>query len=207
MTIEVHRLDAARRADFFRLLGEPSGGGCFRAAWWVPTWDGWGERTADENRRLREALLARGEHDSYLLYVDGAPLGWCQVGPRDRLAKLVAQDGLAADAEAWAITCFQITPAHRRRGLAGRLLGAVLDDLAARGVRRVEAFPKRGASDEGELWNGAEAMFRAAGFASVAEASRGPVLRRALDADPQSRGPLGRLATEPRFGAAGLRTG
>jgi GNAT superfamily N-acetyltransferase len=175
---EVHRFDAARRADFFRVHCDANESGlCFCVAWWTPTWDGWGDRTIDENRRLRESLLERGEYDGYLLYVDGAPAGWCQVGPRDRLEKLRRQFDLAPDPDTWAITCFQIAPAYRRQGHATFLFAEVLRDLTHRGARRVEAFPKRG---EGlavdDLWNGPESMFRAAGFTVARDDPKRPVL-------------------------------
>ena len=91
MKIEVLPFDASRREDFFAVHSEINDcGWCSCVAWWVPTWDGWGNRTASENRELRESLCERGEYDGYLLYLDGAPVGWCQVGPRDRLEKLAA---------------------------------------------------------------------------------------------------------------------
>jgi ribosomal protein S18 acetylase RimI-like enzyme len=178
MRKEVRRFEAALRNDFYRLHSDANDAGlCFCVAWWVPTWDGWGERSAAENRQLRESLCARGEYDGYLLYVDDAPAGWCQAGLRDRLAKLAQQFALAPDPATWAITCFQIAPAYRRQGLAAFLLGEVLSDLRMRGVRRVEAFPKRGADlDADDLWNGPETMFRAAGFSVVRDDLRRPVL-------------------------------
>ncbi|MCI0399279.1 MAG: GNAT family N-acetyltransferase [Chloroflexi bacterium] len=152
-------------------------GWCFCVAWWTPGWEGWGERTAEENYQLRQALLERGEYDGYLLYVEGAPAGWCQVGPRDRLAKLAQQFELGPDPDVWAISCFFIAPAYRRQGLAARLLAEVLADLQRRGVHRVEAFPKRGPElDALELWNGPEEMFRAAGFEVAQDDPRRPVL-------------------------------
>jgi ribosomal protein S18 acetylase RimI-like enzyme len=178
MRTEVHRFDASRRADFFRLHNDANGcGWCLCVAWWTPTWDGWGDRTAEENRRLRESLLDRGEYDGYLLYVDETPAGWCQVGARDRLDKLARQFDLAPDPATWAITCFQIAPTYRRQGLATFLLAEVLRDLRQRGVRRVEAFPKRGDWLEVEdLWNGPESMFRAAGFRVMRDDPKRPVL-------------------------------
>ena len=182
--LEVRRLDRERRADFDRVHCEANGAGwCRCAAWWVPTWDGWGERTAEQNHALRDELFARNEYDGYLLYRDGAPVGWCQVGPRDRLPKLVAQFELEPDPETWAITCFVVAPRDRRRGLASALLGDVVRDLAARGVRRVEAYPRLGEGlDEVELWNGPAAMFRRAGFQLVRELGPCGVLALAIEA-------------------------
>jgi ribosomal protein S18 acetylase RimI-like enzyme len=181
MPYTVHRFEEARRADFFRLHSAASGAGwCFCAAWWVETWAGWGDRTAAKNRAVRDGLLDRGEYDGYLLYEEADPVGWCQVGPRDRLTKLTRQFALTPDPAVWAITCFLIAPAYRGQGLAAQLLDAVLADLRDRGVRRVEAFPKRGADlDTLDLWNGPEAMFRQAGFAVVQDDPTRPVL--ALD--------------------------
>jgi GNAT superfamily N-acetyltransferase len=178
---QVVRFDGSRRADFFQLHSDANGHGwCFCVAWWVSTWEGWGERTATENRKLRDSLCDRNEYDGYLLYVDGAPGGWCQVGPRDRLEKLVRQFQLSPDSKTWAITCFFIAPTHRRQGLASYLLEAMLEDLCTRGVKRVEAFPKRGAGDVREMWNGPELMFLEAGFKIIKDDPKRPVLMKEL---------------------------
>lgn len=180
--ITVQRFSAGQRADFFRLHDQADAGGwCYCVAWWVPTWQGWGERSAAQNRALREQLCERGEYDGYLIYVGDEAAGWCQAGPRDRLAKLAAQFQLPPEPDTWAISCFFIAPAHRQGGLARYLLAEVLADLRTRGVRRVEAYPKRGDSLEvGDLWNGPEALFRAAGFSVVQDHPQRPVLACAL---------------------------
>ena len=111
MDISVVPLDSSRREDFYRVHSEANEANwCYCVAWWVPTWEGWGQRTADENLTLRESLFQLGEYDGYLLYVDGEPAGWCQCGPRDRLPKLLEEYRLEPDPEVWAITCFLIAP-------------------------------------------------------------------------------------------------
>lgn len=178
MTREVRRFEPSRRDDFFRLHCDANDAGwCYCTAWWVPTWEEFSDRSADENRASRDELLERGEYDGYLLYLETTPVGWCQAGPRDRLEKLVRQFGLEPDDETWAITCFLIAPEHRRTGLSRYLLDEVLKDLRERGVRRVEAFPKHGEeSDPLELWNGAEAIFMEAGFSVTRHHPLRPVL-------------------------------
>jgi GNAT superfamily N-acetyltransferase len=141
-----------------------------------------------ENRALRKALCARGEYDGYLLYLDGAPAGWCQVGPRDRLEKLVQQLALSPDPDVVAITCFFIHPSHRRQGHASRLLREVLRDLRDRGVRRVEAYPKRGNGlDADDLWTGPEPLFLDAGFRVVRDDPQRPILSLDLSASITER--------------------
>ncbi len=57
MRREVVRFDTSRREDFFRLHSDANEAGwCQCVAWWVPSWDGWADRTAEENRRLRDEL-------------------------------------------------------------------------------------------------------------------------------------------------------
>lgn len=177
--VVVERLDPARPEDFFRLHCPENGAGwCRCVAWWVPTWEGWGERSEPENRRLREALFARGEADLWLCRVAGEPVASLQACPRDRLEKLRAQFELAPDPDAWAIGCFFVAPAWRGRGLARRLLAAVLDELRRLGAKRVEAFPRQDAAAEaGEQWTGPAALYRDAGFQPAREAGRRAVVR------------------------------
>jgi ribosomal protein S18 acetylase RimI-like enzyme len=179
--MRVLRLTHDRDAALLAFLGDEADGRgfCFCAAWWVPTWEEWRTRTPELNRALRLSLLARGERDGYLLLDGERVVGWCQCGPRDRLPKLVAQYGLAPDPEVWAFTCFEIAPSHRGRGAAALLLRGALEDLRARGVGRVQGFPKCGADLEpGRAWTGPEALFLSAGFAEVSRGPAGPVVER-----------------------------
>ncbi len=183
MKIEVCRLDPSRHVDFYRVHSEENGAGwCFCVAWWTPTWDGWGERTADENQRLREDLFADGHDDGYLLYVDGDPVGWCQCGVRDRLTKLTNRFKLDPDPSAWAITCFHIKPSLHGQGLAHRFLAGVLDDLKRRGAAWVQAFPRRGERlPVDDVWTGPEALFRGAGFQLEEDDGKYPIYKLILD--------------------------
>jgi ribosomal protein S18 acetylase RimI-like enzyme len=157
-------------------LGGEGRGFCFCTARAVPTWEAWEGRTAEENRALRESMIARGERDGRVLIEGGAVVGWCQVGPRDRLPKLRLQYGLDPDPSAFAVTCFEIDPAHRGKGGARLLLRDVVADLRGRGVRRLEGFPRCGRLEPGEAWTGPEGLFRAAGFREERRAGRGPVM-------------------------------
>ena len=170
MQLKVVRFDKDNRDDFFELHSEKYGGGlCYCVAWWVETWEGWGQRTASENRRFREELLDQGNYDGYLAYILDKPVGWCQVGPRDRLKKLVRQFDLESDPGVWAITCFHITPAHRCQGLASIMLRAVLENLSRQGIKKVEAFPRHdNPTSEDDLWTGPKKMYLKAGFKELA---------------------------------------
>lgn len=183
MKRQIVKLTADHTSDFLQLHSDQNEAGwCFCVAWWAVTWDGWSERTAAANRQLRMDLWKRGEYDGYLLVVDDAVAGWCQVGQRDRLAKLSQQFALAPDADTWAITCFLIAPPYRGQGHTAYMLDSILADLAEQGVKHVEAFPRRGDDlDVYDLWNGPEAMFIRRGFLVVQDDPARPVLRLSLD--------------------------
>jgi GNAT superfamily N-acetyltransferase len=177
--VRVEWFGPTRQGDFDALHCEANGAGwCRCVAWWVPTWDGWGERTEAQNAALRGSLCDAGEYDGCLAYIGAQVVGWCQAGPRDRLPKLVSQFGLDPDAAVWAVTCFLVAPEHRRRGVARALLDAVCVEASARGASRIEAFPRRGVHDDGDAWNGPEALFVSAGFGVMRDDPVRPVLSR-----------------------------
>ncbi|MCP4582746.1 MAG: GNAT family N-acetyltransferase [candidate division Zixibacteria bacterium] len=166
MNLKIERFAPGNRDDFFKVHCEKNGGGwCYCVAWWVETWDGWGQRTEADNRRLRVKLLDEGHYDGYLLCEDNSPIGWCQVGRRDRLKKLVRQFDLKPDFNTWAVTCFFIAAERRRKGLASFMLKEIMADLRNRGIKKVEAFPRHDDStSEDDLWTGPRQMYLEAGF-------------------------------------------
>lgn len=176
--VTIKRLSAANEAEFGRIhCDETENGWCHCVAWWVPTWDGWGERTAEQNAELRRKLFRDGVHDGFLIYADGALAGWVQAWKRDAFAKLASQFGVPADHDAWMIGCVLILPAYRARGVAREALGLIVDDLRLRGAKSIDAFPKRGAREPGELWNGPESTYARLGFAVVRDDAKRPLLR------------------------------
>ena len=176
MTKRAERLTAENVDDFFKLHSGECGW-CYCTAWWVPTWDGWTDRTDEQNRQFRAELFKRREYDGYLLYVDEKPVGWCQVGKRDRLAKLVRQYKLQPNAAIWAITCFMIRPEYRKKGLAGYIVKVILEDLRKQGIKLVQSFPQRTKSrEDGEHWRGPENIFLKAGFKIERDDKNHPVL-------------------------------
>ncbi|RJO67843.1 MAG: N-acetyltransferase [Myxococcales bacterium] len=181
MNVVVKRMGPDLRDAFYALHSDVNDCGlCQCVAWWAPTWEGWDKRTKEENRALRESLFDRGEYDGYLLFVDDVPSAWCQAGPRDRLEKLCRSYRLTPDPAVWAITCFLVAPSARQKGLARRLLDAVLADLAFKGVALVQAFPKRGELPVEDMWTGPEPLFQAAGFTLERDDPRLPIYAKRL---------------------------
>jgi GNAT superfamily N-acetyltransferase len=177
LSIRIEHFGPGRLADFDAVHSDANDAGwCRCVAWWVPTWDGWGDRSAAENAALRRSLCERGEYDGLLAYDGDEPVGWCQVGRRDRLAKLVRELALEPDPAVWAVTCFLVPERRRRQGIAASLLqGAIARAREARAAR-LEAYPRSGSGEPGALWTGPVDLFRAAGFEVVRVGSPRSVL-------------------------------
>lgn len=139
-------------------------------------------------REAREAFLrkevcnARGGAPGLLAYLDGEPVGWCRLGPRDRYAPLrnspipwSGRDEDKADDRVWAIVCYAVRAGYRKRGVTYALTKAAVDYARRRGARALEGYPM--ATDQGEIaWSelhvGAYGAFKQAGFEEITHPSK-----------------------------------
>lgn len=175
-TVSIQRLSDANRNDFAR-IHSGANAWCQCVAWWVSSWDGWGERTAEQNAAQREQILASGVRDGFLIYQAGQPAGWCQAWKRDDFSSIQTKFGLPRDNHAWMIGCLLISPEFRGRGIARSALRQITAELGKLGARSIDAFPKRQVSGEDELWNGPESTYLGLGFKVVLDDPKRPVLR------------------------------
>lgn len=176
--LDVRRLTPNLESAFLALHDDANGAGwCRCVAWWVPTWEGWGDRTAAENLALRRALWSRGEHDGFLAFADERLVGWVQVGPRDRLRKLVTQLERPPDDAAWAVSCVLVAPDLRGHGVAAALLDGALEALQRDCVVRIEAYPRSGPTESDDAWTGPERLYAQAGFQLVRRGEQRSVVR------------------------------
>jgi ribosomal protein S18 acetylase RimI-like enzyme len=136
-------------------------------------------------RKLGLLLRGAGVFGSYakVLVRDGEPAAYCQFGPltayprAQRTRELYPQ--LPEAPLPAVITCIATTAAARGEGLGRRLVGAVCDDLAARGFSAVEAYPEISAPPD-ETSAAVPAFWESAGFTRVVDDPRFPVMRREL---------------------------
>lgn len=173
----------------FTDLFERSGSTCF-CRYWHFTGDknAWLERGAfspEISRREQRDEIAEGNPRAaglVALASDGSLIGWMKLAPRETLPKLRrlptyrALD-LGPDEGVFAIGCFLVDPAWRKRGVARRLVEASIDLAKRAGARSLEAYPRSGLHAE-EAWTGPEEIF--AGFEHVAGERPYPVLRISL---------------------------
>ncbi|MGI5287031.1 GNAT family N-acetyltransferase [Nonomuraea polychroma] len=129
-----------------------------------------------EGRRGRLQALVEGSERApgVLAYLDGAPVGWCAVAPREEHARLlrspVTKPASPEDNGVWSITCFYVTREGRGKGVAAALLNGAVSYAAEQGARVVEGYPKD--TDKrlpaAELHYGWRSLFEDAGFVETA---------------------------------------
>lgn len=140
----------------------------------------WGEG----NRAALRALLDTGHQPGLVAYRNGAPAGWCSIGPRAVYSRLSrsAVTRQVDQAPVWSLVCLYVTPGHRGHGVARALVRAAVADARSRGARTVEAYPvddTTGAVPAGAAYHGWVSLFASEGFTEVARyAPARPVMRR-----------------------------
>lgn len=160
-----------RWADVAEILGSPSGWGCWCQYY---RWS-----SGDFNRLGRDggpaalrSQLADDPPPGLLAYLDGQPVGWCGIGVRSRLERLVRSRTIphVDDAPVWSVVCFLIRPGMRRRGIATALLAAAVRHAREAGAVGLEGYPvdPEGARlQTAAMYVGTTSMFEAAGFRRV----------------------------------------
>lgn len=143
----------------------------------------WSARTGVDNRTDMQAMIRAGGVTALLAYVDGKPVGWCNYGETTRLSGVMMKLKLdAAEHEGvGSISCFVISAPYRGHGVATKLLDVAIERIKARGLRAVEAYPRRQEDRSPQVhYRGSLRMYEKAGFEPYRETERYFVMRKAL---------------------------
>lgn len=120
------------------------------------------------------ALCARAPARGVLAYLDGAPVGWCALGPRTEMERLQRSRTIpkADDRPVWSVVCFVVRPGYRRRGVARALLDGGIAYARTCAAVAMEAYPvdTGGARISGTFaYVGTTKLFEEAGFTRILE--------------------------------------
>lgn len=132
-------------------------------------------RLAERRDSLRNQLQ-NSTPPGVLAYIDGKMIGWCGIGPRYKMERLVRSRTIPAvdDRPVWSIVCFVVRTGYRRRGVARALLHGAIRCARSHGVPALEAYP---VDPEGKRINttsahvGTVRLFEKEGFLPVVETS------------------------------------
>lgn len=142
--------------------------------------------TLSTRNRSAMAQLAAGDPAPGLIgYLDGKPVAWVSLGPREDFHRLKTSRNLRQvdDQPVWSIPCFVVLGEHRGKGLAHQMLAAAIDFARAHGATVLEAYPVDRSLEGGSKapWFGSLTMLTAAGFSEVARHNpTRPIVRMAL---------------------------
>ena len=162
----------------FGVRGEPSRCWC---RFFALTGSEWSASTPEERKsQLREKFDGGQPAPGVLAFRDGNPVGWCAVEPRGCYPRILRSKVLASAPDAardpgvdrvWSVSCFVVSPGHRRTGVAGALLAAAVEHASAHGATVVEGYPvdpaQRPKAGPADLYHGTLGLFLAAGFTVV----------------------------------------
>lgn len=201
--VECHPLTPDRWPDLEALFG-PRGacGGCWCMWWRIPRAQ-FEEQKGEGNRRMMQALVEGGKIPGILAYLDGRPVGWCALAPREEYPTLARSRILRPvdDRPVWSVTCFFVAREARGMGLTVRLLEAAVAYARSQGAGVVEGYPvdTGGARRPAPfVYTGLASAFRQAGFVEVARRSpTRPIMRYYID-------PQGRQESTPGGSGRGL---
>jgi GNAT superfamily N-acetyltransferase len=161
--VEVTSKTRARFENLFEQPGAPKY--CWCMAWRHSSRE---HIQNDEKKRMMTALIDAGTPVGIVAELDGGPVGWCSVAPRETYRKLSKQQD-DTETGIWSIVCFYVPRALRGGGLASALLDAAIDHAFARGARLVEAYPVDEAAPSYRFM-GFRNMFVARGFHEIGAA-------------------------------------
>lgn len=150
------------------------------------------EELGDGSReRAMLRLCERDVPPGVVTYRDGTPVGWCNVGARSDIPRLVHSTKIhpVDDVPVWSIICVVVRGGHRKQGVTRHLIEGAVDFARSHGAPAVEAYPVDPGGKRMDLtmaFVGTRSMFEAAGFEVVGEteavASKMPrlVMRRTI---------------------------
>jgi GNAT superfamily N-acetyltransferase len=172
-----------RWPDLERLFGERGAcGGCW-CMWWRLTRARFNEQKGRKNKAAFKNIVASNQRPGVLGYVNGEPVGWCAVAPRESYQVLERSRvlGRVDDQPVWSVTCLFVAKPYRQAGLSRELLRAAAAHATNCDATVVEGYPvdpRKASMPDAFAWTGLASTFRRAGFKEVARRSATrPIMR------------------------------
>lgn len=142
----------------------------------------WKRKTGESNRLSATKLIQEEKMKGYLAYLDGEPIGWCNVNDKFNYSRLVSDKEIwdGAGEKICSIVCFVIAPKYRKKGIASQMLNVICNDYSNMGYEYIEAYPRRGELTSAQHYHGPLSMYMNAGFSLHKTFSHYDIVRKAL---------------------------
>ena len=141
--------------------------------------------TRDERYALMKSYLQDGSACGIVVYRDGVPVGWCNVGPAEYFVSFdrsPAYQALKLPPEQrprWRIACVFVDKAYRKQHFSGMVLKFAVDYIAKNGGGIVEAFPIILEASKQPSYTGKRHQYESLGFSEVSPMGKYRALMRA----------------------------
>lgn len=162
----------------------PRGAGCCWCMWFRLPRSTFTKQRGEGNRRAMASIVRSGEVPGLIAYVDGRPVGWVSVGPRERYPLIERSQTMRPvdDRPAWSIVCLFVDKGFRGRGVTRSLLRAAEAYAREQGATILEAYPVEPARERiapDAAYHGLASTFFALGYREVARRSpTRPIVRK-----------------------------
>ena len=186
-TVPISETPWADVQQVFATRGDPAG--CWCQYFKMPNAEWRATSRETKSERLREQTESGNPPPGLIAYLDGEPVGWCAVEPRQRYPRILTSKVVTLastepleDQTVWAVTCFVVRVGYRRRGVSTALIEGAVAWARENGARVLEGYPvdsavRRNASSA-DLYHGTVGLFEAAGFTVAAQPWPGRALMR-----------------------------
>lgn len=181
--LEFHPVAADRWRDLVSLFEHRGNPGYCWCMIWRMTGTEYRQLDSTGRRNALESLVNARVPTGILGYLDGVPVGWCSIAPRETYARLERSTTLKRidDLPTWSVVCFFVNRKVRGRGLSVKLLQAAVAYAASHGAKIIEGYPVGPRKDEeGNLrpaasyrFMGSVSTFKQAGFQEAAITEHG----------------------------------
>ena len=137
-------------------------------------------------------IVHGGQVPGLLAILDGVPIAWCSVAPREHFPVLDRSPVLKRvdDQPVWSIVCFFIAEAYRGQGLMSELITAAVDYANQNGATIIEAYPvipEESSNPALQTFTGVISRFKDIGFVEVVRRSKiRPIMRYDIPVDEET---------------------
>jgi GNAT superfamily N-acetyltransferase len=182
LTLQFAAVSRKRWSDMEALFGERGAcGGCWCMTWRVSRAQ-FNRQKGNGNKAAMRRIVKSNAMPGILAYLNGKPVAWCAVAPRQVYVALERSRILKPvdDQPVWAISCLFVAKSFRRQSISSQLIRAATEFAASRGAKIVESYPQTLDHDlpDAFVWTGLEGAFLKAGFSEVARRSpKRPIMR------------------------------
>jgi GNAT superfamily N-acetyltransferase len=184
LSIQILPLTKNRWRDFEKLFGKNGAcGGCWCMLWRLQRAEfeaGKGEKNRLAMRKLVNAAV---KVPGLLAFVNGKPVAWCSVAPREHFPSLENSRILKPVDEkpVWSISCLFVEKNYRNKGVSIKLLQGAIEFVKRQGGKIVEGYPTEPKKDRVPdvfVWTGIASAYKKAGFVECARRSETrPIMR------------------------------